>query len=103
MSRNQEPWISLKLPKMIGAMPGYRILETDRKMIPLGNPDFVCKDFHYDAIMIFKAAQPFLMDSLGLTTDTYPPFLDKLAVELRKQPAALWSFVYCVAQKVVEE
>ncbi|CAO3593838.1 unnamed protein product [Absidia cylindrospora] len=98
-ARDQEPWISLKLPKIIQDLGGYKVMETERKMIPLGNSDYVCKDFHYDVVMIFKAAQPFLMDSLGLTADTYPAFLEQLSMELRKQPWVLWSFVVCVAQK----
>ncbi|KAI8099111.1 S-adenosyl-L-methionine-dependent methyltransferase [Halteromyces radiatus] len=100
IARGQEPWISKKMPSMINELPGYQLIDTERKMVPLGeDSDSVCKDFNYDAVMIFKAAQPFLMESLGLTSETYPAFLDQLMIELKKKPWTLWSFTYCIAQK----
>ncbi|CAO3629920.1 unnamed protein product [Cunninghamella blakesleeana] len=98
--RGQEPWISIKIPTILNTMEGFKVIESKRKMIPIGNQnDRLCKDFYYDIMMIYKAAHPFIIQDLGITLDEFPNFINRFMHECTLQPWPQWSFMYCIAQK----
>lgn len=96
----QEPWISLKLPHLLSEIDGFRVIENQRRMIPLNNvTDPLCKDFMYDVIQIFQTAEPYLAKQLAIPPDQFPAFMHQLTQECQKEPPVHWSFVLCAAQK----
>jgi hypothetical protein len=64
-----------------------------------GRPEHLHREFLWDLRCIFKGAQAFLAEKLGVSEEQYPQFLDALTTELQKQPESNWSQVATLGRK----
>ncbi|KAI8149059.1 S-adenosyl-L-methionine-dependent methyltransferase [Fennellomyces sp. T-0311] len=97
--RNQHPFLSQYLDKIIADV-GYNVIHYELKDIFLSKQDQLTREFNHDICSIFKGAQPVLSKALDVPSEDWPAFVNKLCIEMQKQPDAMWSFAVCFAQKV---
>lgn len=67
-----------------------------------GRKDKVNREFLWDMVNIFKGAQPFLAEKLGITEAEFPTFLEKFCAECKKTvpEEAIWTITIYISQKL---
>ncbi|KAI8391520.1 S-adenosyl-L-methionine-dependent methyltransferase [Radiomyces spectabilis] len=98
LKRGQEPYIAFKIQALLEET-GYHVVASVKKDAYLGRQDHLNREFLWDICNIFKSAQPFLTEPLGIAPDTYGQFLRELCTNCQATPEARWTLATTVAQK----
>ncbi|KAI8877542.1 S-adenosyl-L-methionine-dependent methyltransferase [Backusella circina FSU 941] len=94
----QEPYIAFKMKECMET-EGFEVISCIKKETYPGRSEHLSREFLWDLRCIFKGAQAFLSDKLGVSNEQYPQFLDALTTELQKQPESNWSMVATLGRK----
>ncbi|KAG0180457.1 hypothetical protein DFQ28_001230 [Apophysomyces sp. BC1034] len=97
----QDPHVAKKLGMLV-EQAGFDVLHHEIKDAPLRGSDRLNREFLWDIAMIFKTGEQMLLGPLGLTSEEYPQFLDRLCKECQKLPEAKWCFGLCFGRKPVQ-
>lgn len=101
LSRDQDPYISHKLDKVMRDAK-FEIIHFERKDIYLGRQDPLWKEFWADVCTIFAGIERFIGPALNIPPDEYPQFVRDLGVHFQNMAVpeeSKWSYGLCFAQK----
>ncbi|ORZ03085.1 S-adenosyl-L-methionine-dependent methyltransferase [Syncephalastrum racemosum] len=101
VDRGQEPYIASKLGGIL-ERNSFKVVEEVTRDAFLSRKDKVNREFLWDMVNIFKGAQPFLAEKLGITEADFPTFLEKFCADCKKAipEEAVWSITIYISQKL---
>ncbi|KAI8335331.1 S-adenosyl-L-methionine-dependent methyltransferase, partial [Chlamydoabsidia padenii] len=98
-NRGQVPYANLGISGYLSNI-GFEVVESDAKRSYFGRTDPVNQANSSNMLQFYKTLQPYLAEPFDLKTDEkYEAYMQRLAVEIRKEPEAYWPLTATLARK----